>query len=65
MRDWGHVWSGHMYDLLGEREHALSLYHAAADSDDKETMMFGQYDIGPITAGDWARQRLETPFTRR
>jgi tetratricopeptide (TPR) repeat protein len=65
MRDWGHVWAGHMDDLLGKREEALALYRQAAASDDKETTMFGQYDIGPITASEWARQRLETPFTRR
>jgi hypothetical protein len=65
MRDWGRVWSGHMYDLLGEREHALALYRVVAASDDKQTMMFGQYGIGQITAAEWARQRLATPFVRR
>jgi tetratricopeptide (TPR) repeat protein len=26
MRDWSHVWMGHMYDLLGERDEALAEY---------------------------------------
>ena len=65
MRGWGRLWSAHMYDLLGEREHALTLYRAVAESDAKETMMFGQYDIGPVTASDWAKERIATPFTRR
>ena len=65
LRGWGRLWSAHMYDLLGERERALTLYRAVAESDDKETMMFGQYDIGPVTASDWAKERIATPFTRR
>ena len=65
MKDWGRIWSAQMYDLLGEREHAVALYREVASSANKDTMMFGQYNIGPITAHDWANERLVSPFTRR
>ena len=65
MRDWGRIWSAQMYDLLGERDQALELYRIVASSGDTQQMQFGQYNIGPVTARDWAKQRLESPFTRR
>jgi len=41
-----------------------SLCRIVAGSDDTQTMQSGQYEIGPVTARDWAKQRLESPFTR-
>jgi tetratricopeptide (TPR) repeat protein len=64
--DWSHIWIGHMYDLLGERDKALEQYRMAlASRDSKSTMMYGQYGIGPVNAKIWAQQRIQTPFTRR
>lgn len=65
MRDWGRIWSAQMYDLLGERLQALQLYRVVAGSQDTESMQFGQYEIGPVTAREWATQRLQSPFARR
>ena len=65
LSEWAAVWEAQMYDLLGERENALRLYRAVTDSKNNTTMMFGQYQIGPITAREWAQQRIQTPFTRR
>jgi hypothetical protein len=65
MKDWGRIWAAHMHDLLGEREQALAIYREVAKSEDTSQMMFGQYDLGPIAARDWAKERLDTPFTRR
>ena len=65
LSEWAVVWEAQMHDLLGERENALRLYRSVAESKNTATMMFGQYRIGPITAREWARQRIESPFTRR
>jgi len=63
--EWATNWEAQMYDLLGEREKSLRLYRSIAESKNTQTMMFGQYQIGPITAAEWARQRMQSPFTRR
>jgi tetratricopeptide (TPR) repeat protein len=65
LSEWAVVWEAQMHDLLGERENALRLYRSVAGSKNTATMMFGQYRIGPISAREWARQRIESPFTRR
>jgi hypothetical protein len=62
-RDWAHVWMGHVYDLLGERDKALAEYRSILQSESRA--QYSQYGIGPVTAGEWARQRVEVPFTRR
>lgn len=61
--DWSSIWIGHMYDLTGERERAVAEYKKVLSS--TSTMQMSQYRIGPITAGEWARQRIEKPFERR
>jgi tetratricopeptide (TPR) repeat protein len=63
MRDWAHVWMGHMYDLLNERERAVKEYESVLAS--SSVAQHAQYDIGPTTAGEWARKRLDSPFVRR
>jgi tetratricopeptide (TPR) repeat protein len=61
--DWARVWAGHALDALGERERALTFYQSVLDSPaGSEPLQMGQYGIGPISATDWARRRLETPF---
>lgn len=62
MHDWAHIWMGHMYDLLGEREKALAEYGSVLSS--SSIAQYSQYGIGPIAAGDWARGHIEKPFTR-
>jgi tetratricopeptide (TPR) repeat protein len=61
--DWSYIWMGHMYDLMGERERAVAEYKKVLSS--TTTMQMSQYQIGPITAGEWARQRIEKPFERK
>jgi tetratricopeptide (TPR) repeat protein len=61
--DWSYIWMGHIYDLIGERERAVAEYKKVLSS--TATMQMSQYQIGPITAGEWARQRIEKPFERR
>jgi tetratricopeptide (TPR) repeat protein len=63
MHDWSYIWMGHMYDLMGERERAVAEYKKVLSS--TATMQMSQYQIGPITAGEWARRRIEKPFERR
>jgi tetratricopeptide (TPR) repeat protein len=61
--DWSYIWMGHIYDLTGERQRAVAEYKKVLAS--TATMQMSQYQIGPITAGEWARQRIEKPFERR
>jgi tetratricopeptide (TPR) repeat protein len=64
--DWSFIWIGHIYDILGEREKAILYYKKVLEADhDSHWLQMGQYNIGPITAKEWAKKRLETPFTRR
>jgi len=64
MRDWGHIWSAQIMTCLASGGRALQLYGIVASSVDTQSMQFGQYDIGPVAARDWAKQRLESPFTQ-
>jgi len=54
------VWQGHMLDLLGRREEAIAAYKKAS------VLSFGaqhsQFRL--LVTGDYAKQRLQTPFTR-
>jgi hypothetical protein len=54
---------GHMQDLLGFRDDAIQSYRAVLNG--TTIMQHAQYGIGPVSAADWSRQRLEKPFTRR
>ena len=63
--DWARIWIGHIYDVRGERAAAIRAYQEVlARPHDSGTMMMGQYGIGPVTAKDWARARVESPFER-
>lgn len=64
--DWSYIWTGHIYDILGEREKAISFYKKVLQArHDSHWLQMGQYNIGPITAKEWAKKRLETPFKRK
>lgn len=64
--DWSKIWIGHIHDVLGEREKALSCYRNVLNSKHESgNLMMGQYNIGPITAKDWAEKRIKEPFTRK
>lgn len=64
--DWSQIWIGHIHDVLGEREKALSCYRNVLNSNHESgNLMMGQYNIGPITAKDWAEKRIKEPFTRK
>lgn len=64
--DWSNIWTGHIYDILGDREKAISFYKNVLEAKhDSHWLQMGQYNIGPVTAKEWAKKRLETPFTRR
>jgi hypothetical protein len=61
--DWARLWIGHAHDALGERSEAIAVYRRVlATGDTAAAMQMGQYGIGPVTARDWARQRLASPF---
>lgn len=61
--DWAQIWMGHAYDALRERARALAVYRLVVQTGDRSGwMQMGQYGIGPVSAPDWARQRLKTPF---
>lgn len=64
--DWARLWIGHAEDALGERSRAIAVYRRVlADGDTAASMQMGQYRIGPVTARDWARRRLASPFAPR
>jgi len=64
--DWSQIWIGHIHDVVGEREKALSCYRNVLNSKHESgNLMMGQYNIGPITAKDWAEKRIKEPFTRK
>jgi tetratricopeptide (TPR) repeat protein len=61
--DWARLWIGQAHDALGERSQAIAVYRRVlATGDTAAAMQMGQYGIGPVTARDWARQRLASPF---
>jgi tetratricopeptide (TPR) repeat protein len=57
------IWQGHMLDLLGKREDALSRYSQAADMNLDDTWMHGQYDMR-YSLSPYARERMQEPFKR-
>ncbi len=64
--DWGRIWMGHVYDVAGDRERALASYRSVLDAEHSSgTLQMGQYNIGPVTAKEWAAERIRTPFARR
>ncbi|UCC81853.1 MAG: tetratricopeptide repeat protein [Gemmatimonadota bacterium] len=64
--DWGRIWMGHVYDVTGDRARALASYRSVLDAEHSGgTLQTGQYDIGPVTAKEWAAERIDTPFVRK
>jgi len=64
--DWSQIWIGHIHDVLGERDKALSCYRNVLNSKHESgNLMMGQYNIGPITAKEWAEKRIKEPFYRK
>ena len=61
--DWARIWIGHVHDVRGDRAAALAAYREVLErSRDSGRLTMSQYGIGPVTAKEWARQRLDTPF---
>jgi tetratricopeptide (TPR) repeat protein len=64
--DWGRIWMGHVYDVTGDRARALASYQSVLDAEHSSGhLQMGQYNIGPVTAKQWAAERVSTPFGRR
>jgi len=61
-----HLWMGHLYDLLGERENALHEYREALHSSGANAAInYDGYGIPPTTLRQWAEKRIKTPYVRR
>lgn len=57
------VWQGHMLDLLGKREQAVSRYEKAAQMNITRQWQHGQYRF-KYKVSDYARERMKIPFKR-
>ncbi len=56
-----YTWMGHLKDLLGEREEALTYYRFALDHDTGDAMTHSQFGMRIDRA--WVEKRLAVPFT--
>jgi len=56
------VWLGNLYDILGDRERALSYYQEAIDIWDGGVYTHSQFNLTINEA--WLNDRLEKPFSR-
>jgi len=60
-----HLWMGHLYDLLGERENAVHEYQEALHSRGANASInYDGYAIAPTTVRQWAEERIKTPYVR-
>lgn len=57
------VWQGQMLDLLGRRDEAVAAYSQAAGMNAKRQRQHDQFGL-TIVPSEYARERMETPFTR-
>jgi tetratricopeptide (TPR) repeat protein len=57
------VWQGHLLDLLGRRDEAVSRYQEALRIPGSPTMQHDQYNMK--IDKQWVEERLKTPFQRR
>ena len=57
------IWQGHMLDLLGKREEAISIYMKVSDLDVKNSTSHSQYEL-TFSPGVYASERIKTPFKR-
>jgi hypothetical protein len=57
------VWQGHIYDLIGKRDKALTCYKEALKYEKGQRMTHSQYNM--LLDRKWIEERLKTPFKRR
>lgn len=57
------VWQGHVLDLLGRREEAVTRYQVALERSEGNSMQHDQY--GMKLDQKWVEERLNTPFSRK
>ena len=57
------IWQGHMLDLLGRREEAISRYEKAADLNLRDGQQHGQFGM-KFELSPYAAERVDTPFVR-
>lgn len=57
------IWQGHMLDLLGRRDEAISRYSQAAAMNITDTQMHGQYGL-KYEISPYAKERMAEPFQR-
>jgi tetratricopeptide (TPR) repeat protein len=57
------IWQGHMLDLLGKREEALTRYTIVAGMNLTNQWQHGQYGLS-YELSPYAKERIETPFKR-
>ncbi len=57
------IWQGHMLDLLGRREEAVTVYQRVVDMSVEGTYSHGQYGMR-YSLSPYARERLTDPFER-
>lgn len=57
------IWQGHMLDLLGRRNEAISIYQKVADAGSTSRVTQSQYGLD-YSFGSYARERTNTPFAR-
>jgi tetratricopeptide (TPR) repeat protein len=63
--DWSRIWIGHVHDVRGDRDRAVARYEEVIrSSHESGQLQMGQYNIGPVQAKNWARQRIQTPYSR-
>jgi tetratricopeptide (TPR) repeat protein len=58
----GWVWQGHIHDLKGEREKAVSCYKEALKHETGQQMQHGQFNM--TIDRKWVEKRLKEPFKR-
>lgn len=57
------IWQGHMLDLMGKRDQAVSRYRQVKEMNITKTWMHSQYGM-KYQLSPYAGERLKTPFKR-
>jgi tetratricopeptide (TPR) repeat protein len=58
------IWQGHMLDLMGKRDQAVSRYRQVKEMNISKSWMHAQYGM-QYQLSPYANERLKTPFTRK
>jgi proline iminopeptidase len=60
------IWQGHMLDLLGRRQQAITVYEKAVRMNVNDSWRHDQYHFNYMEKGvsEYAAERIKTPFTR-